>query len=43
MNDTVKFTLSTSDQMEGKARFTNDNYEQQNFSDSAKVINVLKK
>ena len=41
MNDTVKFTLSTSDQMEGKARFTNDNYEQQNFSDSAKVINVL--
>ena len=41
INDTVKFSLTTTGSMEGSAMFINDNYEQQNFSDSAKMINVL--
>lgn len=41
INDTVKFSLTTTGSMEGSAVFINDNYEQQNFSDSAKIINVL--
>ena len=41
INDTVKFSLTTIGSMEGSAVFINDNYEQQNFSDSAKIINEL--
>ena len=41
INDTVKFSLTTTGSMEGSAVFINNNYEQQNFSDSAKIINVL--
>lgn len=41
--DTVVFNLTTTTVTEGSATFVNDNYEQQNYSDSAKVINELKK
>ena len=41
INDTVKFSLTTIGSMEGSAVFINENYEQQNFSDSAKIINEL--
>ena len=38
----VQFTLNPDVNMSGEARFINANYEQQNFSDSAKAINELK-
>ena len=38
----VEFTLDTVKSMEGEAEFINDNYEQQNYSDSAKVINEIR-
>ena len=41
--ETVVFSLTSTSVTEGSATFTNDNYEQQNYSDSALVINSLKK
>ena len=38
----VKFILTTTGNMDGEATFTNDNYEQQDYSDTSKIINELK-
>ena len=38
----VQFELDTDADMKGEAQFININYEQQNYSDSSKVINELK-
>ena len=38
----VQFELDTDADMKGEAQFININYEQQNYSDSSKIINELK-
>ena len=39
----VIFSLTALEKREGRATFVNDNYEQQDFSDTQMVINSLKK
>lgn len=39
----VLFSITSSTSMEGSVRYINDNYEQQKYSDTSKIINELKK